>query len=227
MYEATEIRLVDFRSIYFGIACIFMTACLAANATEHEDDHVIEDPGEEAAIAAAAGQAIRNGRSLILQTKAGKVKFEDGKGLNFSDPNFGYALSRYFAGQGFLITAGYANSDVASSFWVSEANGRSTYLDGAPIFSPDGRHFAIISTCDGMGKCILQIWQSDGPKLLFERKPPDNEYEDYERESWHGNKRIVIDIGVNSPEDSSELRYSSGAIVETTPGNWQFDWSRK
>ncbi len=167
---------------------------------------------------------MRNGESLILSTEVGPVEFENGKGPYCSGANCFYSVLRYVPGAGFLLLAGYANSDVWGEMWVGEADGRLTYLEDNPVFSPDGRHFAIVSTCDGMGKCVVQIWKAEGPELLFERTPPDGGVEDYEHISWEGNERIAFDIGVYAPEKPGEFHYSRADITETMPDQWQLEW---
>ena len=205
----------------------FIASCMSPAFVEaHDnDEHAIEDPGERAAIEEAAGLALRKGPSLILLTGAGPAKFEDGHGPYCSDANCGYSLIQHIAGRGFLLIEGFGNSDGGRFFWVNETIGRTTDLEDRPIFSPDGRHFAIISTCDGMGKCVLQVWKSDGPKLLFERRPTN--FEDFNFKSWDGNDRVLFEIGVFAADHNAGLHYSSGTITQHKADDWRFESDQK
>ncbi|MCR6629614.1 MAG: hypothetical protein NVV74_05900 [Magnetospirillum sp.] len=101
--------------------------------------------------------------------------------------------------------------------WVRDQDGEIVVLEDKPHFSPDGRHFAVVVSCEALGTsfCGIQIWSAEGPSVIWEHKVET--YAEYAFIRWHGNHWISLSVLTN--KDNS-LVNSPAAVIETAPKTW-------
>lgn len=179
----------------------------------------IDRSAEPAALATLNGKATRKGSSLVLSTRGGSVEFRDGHWPNSKDGECGYIFVKRISGRAFLVEL-IAN-EYYRYLWVRESDGHVVELRDKPLLSPGGQYFAVISTCDGFGGCILQVWKTDGPKLVFEYEP--KEYADFQFTSWVTNNRVQLDVGAWS---NGKLQYTPAEIARTGSAKWVLKWQQ-
>ena len=196
--------------------CLGAAGWLVFTAAAQANDITADRPDEAIAIAASGGKAARRGLFLDLSTSACPVEFQDGRCPVPGQTGCRYVFVKRVDGKALLVKA--LADEAYAYFWVNEADGQIVQLRDEALSSPDGRYFAVVSTCDGYGGCILQIWASEGPKRIFQYEPTG--YADFRFRSWSGNDRVLLDIGTWA---GGQLQYSPAEMRQVKPTLWRLN----
>ena len=165
----------------------FFSAALALAApvlAQQEDD--------AKAISATSGRAHRDGATLTLRAKDRQVRLIDGKCLASSeDHGCSYRLLRYDQDHHVFLVDAVFDLELAVVLWVGDDDGRIVVLPDEPQFSPDGRRFVTVRSCElADGACGLQIWSAAKPRLLWQHQP--TEYAEYQFIRWQNSRQIAL-----------------------------------
>jgi hypothetical protein len=176
--------------IYFAsciCAAIFGWSSLARAADSAE----LDDTGS---IAAFKEVVVRNGPKLSLKTANKPIELVDGHCLATSeDRNCLYRYVRYERSHRAHLVHAYYDLEYDSYLWVRDVDGRIIFVPDEPRLSPNGRRFVVVRSCEAFGSfCGVQVWNSSGPKLVWEHIP--TEYALYSFGGWSDDHRVELTL---------------------------------
>jgi hypothetical protein len=194
-------------------AAILGWSCVASAA----DPAQLDDTG---AIAAFKEFVVRNGPTLSLTTANEPIKLVDGHCLATSeDRNCLYRYVRYERPHRAHLVHAYFDNEYDSYLWVRNVDGHITFVPDEPHFSPNGRRFVIVRSCEAPGSfCGVQAWNSSGPKLVWEHRP--TEYAVYSFSGWSDDRRV--DLTLTTWIDH-KLAEKPAALIEDGLNRWRIE----
>ncbi len=205
--------MLGFRRALFGALSVYLSFIGVTAAGQGEAEF-----GDGSAIASSQGMASRKGSELTLAGNHNPIVLVDGHCLKTTeDHQCKYRFVQYEPNRKFYLVHAYYDLEFDSFLWIRKSDGNISFIPDLPHFSPNEMHFVIARSCEAQGDfCGVQIWNSDGPKEVWEHRPAN--YALYAFAQWTGDKKVDLHV---TTWIEHQLKENPATISESSGDHWE------